>query len=69
MHSLSQEEIRSSINLLTEYRNRLTNEVIDLAKKLKMPRKKIEEPLKNHEELKRTEAAISRLSNEIALRN
>ena len=69
MHSLSQEEIRSSINLLTEYRNRLTNEVIDLAKKLKMPRKKIEETLKNHEELKRTEAAISRLSNEIALRN
>ncbi len=69
MSNLSHDEIQSSILLLTEYRERLTNEVIDLAKKLKMPKSKIEETLNNHEELKRMEKAISRLSNEIRLKN
>ena len=69
MSNINKEQIQSSILMLTEYQERLTNEVIDLARKLKMPKSEIEETLKNHEELKRTEEVISRLTHEIELIN
>ena len=65
MAKVNQGEIESSIISLTEYRKRLTNEVLDLAKKLKMPKAKIQETLNNHTELKRINEAITRLSQEI----
>ena len=69
MAKVNQGEIESSIDSLAEYRKRLTNEVLDLAKKLKMPKAKTQETLDNHKELKRINEAITRLSQEIRLLN
>ena len=69
MSKVNQGEIESSIISLTEYRKRLTNEVLDLARKLKMPKAKIQETLNNHIELKRINEAINRLSQEISSPN
>ena len=45
-------ELDDSINLLTAYRDRLTKEVVSIAKKLQMSPKKISSTLEEHLELK-----------------
>ena len=64
MSKVTVEEIESSINLLTEYNDRITQEFLHLAHKLKMPKNKIEQTLENHSELKKVKAIISRLNKE-----
>ena len=61
MPEASQQEIKESIEELTEYRDRLHREVIKMAQKLKMPKKKLELTLKHHAELKTINEILSRL--------
>ena len=64
MTKSEKEEIESSILLLKEYRKRITNEVINLGNKLRMPQEKINLTLRDHKELKEIEELIKRLSEE-----
>ena len=58
----TKEEIESSINLLTAYRDRLTKEVLDLAKKLRVSQQTINQTLANHSELSNVKDIISDLN-------
>ena len=58
------EQIESSILELAKYRDRLTNEVNELAKKLRMPKEKINSTIANHKELNQIKQAISNLTEQ-----
>ena len=55
------EELNESIEELTKYYERLYNEILMIAQKLKMPKSKIESTLKEHTELSQIKDVISTL--------
>ncbi len=57
-------ELQNSIDELTAYRDRLHKAVASAANKLRMPAKKIEATLKEHQELIMIEEALGRLSKD-----
>ncbi len=59
MSKPSLEELNESIKDLSAYRDRLKQEVITIAEKLKMPKKKIEITLEENSELKKLQQIIS----------
>ncbi len=61
MPEISKKELKESIEELTAYRNRLHEEVIKMAQKLKMPKKKLELTLKQHLELQNIDKILTRL--------
>ena len=61
-------ELKDSIEELLAYRERLHTEVTSVAKKLRMPQKKIESSLKKHPELSMLNDAISKLREELESR-
>ena len=54
-------ELNKTIELLSDYRDRLQKEVITIAKKLQMPQSKIESTIENHSELIEVNQAINNL--------
>ena len=67
MSKPTQEELKKSIQELSEYRDRLTKEVVSIAKKLKMPQKKIASTLAEHSELKKIEEILSQMVAQIKM--
>ncbi len=58
------QEIKESIQDLTNYRDRLIKEVVKIAKKLQMPQGKIESTLAENPEIKKIEKAINQLAKQ-----
>ena len=61
MKDPTQEELEESIETLTRYRDRLRNEVISIAKRLRIPKDKVKSSLASHSELKKIESILDRL--------
>ena len=55
-------ELNESIELLSTYRDRLQKEIVNVAKKLQIPIKKIDSTLKSHSELNEVKQAIIKLA-------
>ena len=55
-------ELNESIELLSTYRDRLQKEVVNVAKKLQIPIKKIDSTLESHSELNEVKQAIIKLT-------
>ncbi len=56
-------ELQESIDQLTEYRDRLKQDVIALGQKLRLPQKKIDASITEHAELQRIEEVLNQLMN------
>ena len=69
MEDTHAKEIQESINELITYQNRLTKEVISIGKKLKLSKKKVEETLSQHEELKEIKLILNTLNKKIDSKN
>ena len=61
MQSPTEEELEESIKELTDYKNRLEQEVLTISNKLKMPQKKINAIIKSHSELNQINIILSKL--------
>ncbi len=55
------QELNESIEELTIYHDRLHKEVLTIAKKLKMPQKRIESTIKEHSELNQIKIILEKL--------
>ena len=64
MQSPTEEELEESIKELTEYKNRLEKEVVNISNKLKMPQKKINAIIKSHSELNQIKIILSKLNKQ-----
>ena len=64
MQSPTEEELEESIKELTEYKNRLEKEVINISRKLKMPQEKINLVIKSHQELNQIKVILSKLKEQ-----
>ena len=60
----SVEELQESIDELSAYRERLYNDVIGLAKKLRLSQKKIDATVNEHPELTRIDEILSQLKHQ-----
>tara|TARA_Y100001968_G_C19220468_1_gene649466 strand:- start:619 stop:828 length:210 start_codon:yes stop_codon:yes gene_type:complete len=69
MEDIHSEEIQESINELIAYQFRLTQEVINIGKKLKLSEHKIEETLAQHSELKEIKLILHKLTKQIDVKN
>ena len=61
MAQATSKELSDSIELLVAYRDRLQKEVINVAKKLQMPQKKIDSTIKGNSELRQIEKVLEEL--------
>ena len=61
MTKVTPDQLIESIEALTSYRNRLKDEVISIAQKLRIPQQQINSTLNEHEELKKIEPILSKL--------
>ena len=64
MQSPTEEELDESIKELTEYKNRLEKEVVNISNKLKMPRKKLNSIINSHSELNQIKIILSKLNKQ-----
>ena len=64
MQSPTEEELEESIKELSEYNNRLEQEVATISKKLKMPHKKIQSTINSHKELNQIKTILSKLKKQ-----
>jgi len=64
MKSPSEEEFKESIKELSEYKNRLEEEVIIIARKLKMPHEKINTVINSHSEINQIKKILSSLNKQ-----
>ena len=55
------QELKQTIKELSDYRDRLKNEVLMVSKQLRLPQKKIDSTLQNHMELQRVNKVLKRL--------
>jgi len=60
----SQEELEESIQQLTAYRDRLIEDVIGMAKRLKLPQRQVDLTLAQHPELERIQAILGQLESQ-----
>ena len=65
MPQASSEDLKETIQELVDYRARLTKEVISMAKKLKMPPKKIDIMIKDHSELNLLSKVLCQLTTQL----
>ena len=61
MQSPTEEELEESIKELSEYKNRLEEEVLTISQKLKMPNTKIKSIINSHQELNQIKIILSKL--------
>ena len=61
MQSPTEEELEESIKELSEYKNRLEEEVVTISQKLKMPNTKIKSIINSHQELNQIKIILSKL--------
>ncbi len=61
----SKQELSESIEELIAYRDRLLNEVLTVAQKLRIPQKTVDSAIENHTELKRIEIMLSELIDQL----
>tara|TARA_Y100001968_G_scaffold332386_1_gene390349 strand:- start:1547 stop:1777 length:231 start_codon:yes stop_codon:yes gene_type:complete len=59
------EEIKRSIKSLSEYKDRLSQELLDLARKLKMPQTEINQTLGQHPEINKVKLILHKLEESI----
>tara|TARA_Y100001968_G_scaffold228916_1_gene211687 strand:+ start:80 stop:304 length:225 start_codon:yes stop_codon:yes gene_type:complete len=64
MRTPTEEELEESIRELSEYKNRLENELTTISNKLKMPQKKINTIIDSHSELKQIKTILSKLNKQ-----
>ena len=64
MRSPTEEELEESIKELTEYKDRLKKEVINISNKLKMPQRKINSIINSHSELNQVKIILSKLNKQ-----
>lgn len=58
------QEIQEVIGELEQYRERIVNETLEMAKKVKMPKAKAMAQLENHPELSRIDEALKELRSQ-----
>ena len=56
------EEVKESIDLLTRYKERLTNEIKAVSQRIRMPEQRIKSSLEQHPELKNIEDILAKLT-------
>ena len=61
MQSPTEEELEESIKELSEYKNRLEEEILSISKKFKMPNTKIKSIINSHQELNQIKIILSKL--------
>tara|TARA_B100000965_G_scaffold163845_1_gene136435 strand:- start:345 stop:569 length:225 start_codon:yes stop_codon:yes gene_type:complete len=64
MKSPSEKEFKESIKELSEYKNRLEEEVTIISKKLKMPQEKIKSIINSHQEINEVKKILSNLKRQ-----
>ncbi len=64
MKSPTEEEFKESIKELSEYKNRLEKEVVNMSRKLKMPQKKINSIINSHKELNQIKTILLKLNDQ-----
>ena len=64
MANVTAQEIKDSIEELLAYRDRIKKEVTQIAQKLRMPKKKIDIALEEHEELRHVNKMLAKLLQE-----
>ena len=64
MSDPTQEELKESIEQLSDYRNRLQTEVVSISQKLKMSQKKITSIINSHKELNQLQEILSKLNSQ-----
>ena len=64
MQSPTEGELEESIKELTEYKNRLEQEVVTISNKLKMPKQKINSIINSHSELNNIKTILSKLNKQ-----
>ena len=64
MQNPTGEELEESIKELTEYKDRLKKEVINISNKLKMPQRKINSIINSHSELNQVKIILSKLNKQ-----
>ena len=64
MNGPKEEEFEESIKELSEYKNRLEEEVVTISQKLKMPNKKITSIISSHNELNQIKIILSKLNKQ-----
>ena len=64
MKSPTEEELEESIKELSEYKNRLEEEVLTISQKLKMPHTKITSIINSHQELNQIKTILSKLNKQ-----
>lgn len=60
----SNSELQATIQELIAYRNRLSEDVLTLGQKLRLPKSKVDAALADHPELQRIEAILSQLQGQ-----
>tara|TARA_B100001250_G_C19323322_1_gene581417 strand:+ start:121 stop:345 length:225 start_codon:yes stop_codon:yes gene_type:complete len=69
MTGASQKEIKESIEQLTNYKNRLKEQVISISKKLRMPSNRINSIIENNQELNQINDILSKLNEQISFKH
>ena len=69
MQSPTEGELEESIKELSEYKNRLEEEVVTISQKLKMPSTKIKSIINSHQELNQIKIILSKLNKQKACIN
>ena len=64
MQSPTEGELEESIKELSEYKNRLEEEVVTISQKLKMPQTKINSIINSHKELNQIKVILSKLNKQ-----
>ena len=64
MQSPTEEELEESIKELSEYKNRLEEEVLTISQKLKIPHTKVTSIINSHQELNQIKIILSKLSKQ-----
>ena len=64
MQSPTEKELEESIKELTEYKNRLEQEVVTISNKLKMPQEKINSIINSHSELNKIKTILFKLNKQ-----
>ena len=62
MQSPTEGELEESIKELSEYKNRLEEEIVTISQKLKMPHAKIQSIINAHQELNQIKKVLSTLN-------
>ncbi len=65
MTKVSKKELRESFEEVSAYRERLTNEFLEVAKKLRMSPEKINSTIQNHSELNNLEKILSNIERQL----